>query len=73
MSAQQEQRIDALQRMPIFGGIRADVLEALLAASVSVSVSVGRYFFQENDRAESMYVLEAGRVAVCSTITDSGH
>ena len=60
----QEARIDALQRMPIFGGIRAEVLEFLLERSSTASVSDGEYFFREGDKAQSVFVLEAGRVAV---------
>src|SRR5262249_28317770 len=59
-----ETRIDALQRMPIFGGIRADVLEFLLDSSGTVNVSKDDYFFHENDKAESMFVLEEGEVSV---------
>ena len=57
-------RIKALQGMPIFGGIREDILEYLLGASDVLSVSKGDYFFHENDRAEALYVLEVGEVAV---------
>jgi CRP/FNR family transcriptional regulator, cyclic AMP receptor protein len=60
----QQTRIDALQRMPIFGGIRADVLEFLLDASGMVTVEKDEYFFHENDKAESMFVLEEGEVSV---------
>ena len=57
-------RVAALQRMPIFGGIRADVLQFLLEQAAPVSVPAGAYFFRENDQAQSVFVLEAGRVAV---------
>ena len=60
----QEKRVEALQRMPIFGGIRADVLEFLLDDSAIVSVPAGQFFFHENDKAQSMFVLETGEVAV---------
>ena len=60
----QEIRIAALQRMPIFGGIRGDVLDFLLERSGTISLPNGQYFFRENDKAQSMFVLEAGRVAV---------
>jgi CRP-like cAMP-binding protein len=57
-------RIEALQAMPIFGGIRKDILEYLLGASEVLSVQKDNYFFHENDQAEALYVLEAGEVAV---------
>jgi CRP/FNR family cyclic AMP-dependent transcriptional regulator len=60
----QKNRIEALQAMPIFGGIRKDILEFLLGASEVLSVPKDEYFFREKDQAEAMYVLEAGEVAV---------
>ena len=57
-------RIEALQAMPIFGGIRKDILEFLLSVSEVLSVPKDNYFFHESDRADAMYVLEAGEVAV---------
>ena len=59
-----KRRIEALQAMPIFGGIRKDILEYLLGVSELLSVPEGDYFFHEKDRAESIYVLESGEVAV---------
>jgi len=60
----QTTRIAALQAMPIFGGIRAEVLAALVGAGAEVSVAQGDYFFREGDKAGAMYVLEAGEVAL---------
>lgn len=60
----QEARLLALQRMPIFGGMRAETLEFLLDASAMVQVKKGQFFFHEHEKADSMYVLEAGEVAV---------
>ena len=60
----QEARIAALQQMPIFGGIRPDVLASLLEGSRTVSVAKDEFFFREGDKAESMFVLEAGEVAI---------
>jgi CRP-like cAMP-binding protein len=57
-------RIQLLQAMPVFGGIREDTLKFLLRRSLSVAVSNGEFYFQENDAAQSMFVLESGRVAV---------
>lgn len=57
-------RIEVLQDMPIFGGIRADVLAVLLERSSMVGVARDDYFFHQAEPAESMYVLETGRVAV---------
>jgi CRP-like cAMP-binding protein len=57
-------RIELLQRMPIFGALRADTLQFLLEQARSVPVAAGAFFFRENDPADSLYVLESGRVAV---------
>ena len=60
----QEARIELLQRMPIFGGIRTDILEFLLGLCPVVSVPANDFFFRERDQADSMFVLEAGKAAV---------
>ena len=62
--AMQEARIELLQRMPVFGGIRADVLQFLLGLCPVVSVPANEFFFREHDQADSMFVLEAGKAAV---------
>jgi CRP-like cAMP-binding protein len=59
-----EARIDLLQRMPVFGGVRADILQFLLGVCPVVSVPANEYFFREHDQADSMFVLETGKVAV---------
>lgn len=60
----QQQRLKILQNMPIFGGIRVEILEYLLEIAEIVSVSAEHYFFREQERGSSMYVLEQGQVAV---------
>ncbi len=60
----QPMRIELLQRMPIFGAIRDDALRFLLAQAREVSVAAGAHFFVENDPADSMFVLETGRITV---------
>jgi hypothetical protein len=62
--AMQEARIELLQRMPVFGGIRADVLQFLLGLCPVVSVPANEFFFRQHDQADSMFVLEAGKAAV---------
>jgi CRP/FNR family transcriptional regulator, cyclic AMP receptor protein len=57
-------RIELLQRMPIFGGIRAEVLQFLLGLCPVVRVLTNEFFFREHDQADSMFVLETGKVAV---------
>jgi CRP/FNR family cyclic AMP-dependent transcriptional regulator len=57
-----EARLALLQRMPIFGGIRADVLQFLLA--LCPIVPEDKFFFREHDQADSMFVLQSGKVDV---------
>ena len=60
----QEVRIELLQRMPIFGGIRAETLQFLLAFCPIVSVPTNEFFFREHQQGDSMFVLELGKAAV---------
>ncbi len=57
-------RTELLQGMPVFGAIREDTLQLLLGRARVVAVAAGEYFFRENDAADSLFVLEAGSVAV---------
>jgi len=59
-----EARIELLQRMAIFGGIRADILRFLLGLCPTVFVPANEFFFREHDQADAMFVLEAGKAAV---------
>jgi CRP/FNR family transcriptional regulator, cyclic AMP receptor protein len=69
----QEGRIELLQRMPIFGGIRADILQFLLGLCPILSVPTNQFFFREGDQADSMFVLEAGKAAVLKSWRGQGH
>lgn len=57
-------RIALLQNTPIFGGVRADILQFVLTASPVVALPKGKFFFREHDSANSMFVLERGEVAI---------
>jgi CRP/FNR family cyclic AMP-dependent transcriptional regulator len=59
-----EARIDLLQSMPIFGGIRADALEFLLAHCPLVAIATNEFFFREHQPGDSMFVLEKGEADV---------
>jgi CRP/FNR family transcriptional regulator, cyclic AMP receptor protein len=60
----QPTRIELLQRMPVFGAIRDDTLDFLLEQARSVQVAAGALFFRQHDPADTMFVLEVGRVLV---------
>lgn len=66
-------RIELLQRMPVFGGIRDDTLELLVERCIPVTVARDQFFFREGDPAESMFVLERGKVAVLKRHAGSQH
>ena len=57
-------QIELLQRMPVFGAISDDTLHFLLDQVQEIQMGAGQFFFREGDRADSMYVLESGEVAV---------
>jgi CRP-like cAMP-binding protein len=60
-------RIELLQRMPIFGGVRDDVLQCLLDRAQFCKIPARDFFFRQGDQALYMYVLEAGRASVRKT------
>lgn len=60
----QDARIELLQRMPVFGGIKPEVLTFLLDLCPIVSTPTDEYFFREHDQGDSMFVLEMGKAAV---------
>ncbi|GAK49518.1 hypothetical protein U14_00740 [Candidatus Moduliflexus flocculans] len=59
-----QSRLSMLQNMPIFGGIREDILEFILKTAEMITISAGEYFFHEHDAGNSLFVLEQGRAAV---------
>lgn len=60
-------RIELLQRMPIFGGVREDTLQHLLGMAQECHIAAGDHFFQQGDQALYMYVLESGQISVRKT------
>jgi CRP-like cAMP-binding protein len=61
---QEDTRIDLLQSMPLFGGVDADTVRAVLASCPIVSVSAKDFFFREGEEADAMFVLEVGSAIV---------
>jgi CRP-like cAMP-binding protein len=60
----EQSRIELLQQMPIFGGLRSDIAELLLSLSRTISVRQGDFFFHEGDQGDSLFVLVSGTAAV---------
>jgi CRP-like cAMP-binding protein len=58
----QNQKINLLQAMPIFGGMREDTLDYLLGMTRYVCLPPGEYFYREGDPASSLFVLVSGKV-----------
>jgi CRP-like cAMP-binding protein len=68
-----ERRIELLQRMPVFGGIRTDVLQFLLGVCPVVTIPANAFFFRENENGDSMYVIETGKAAVLKSWRGQDH
>ena len=62
-----DQRIELLQGMSVFGGIREEMLARLLGRARTVDVKTGEFFFREGETGNSAFVLEKGRVAIVKT------
>ena len=60
----QQSRVEALQRMPIFGGMLPESLEFLVDRAQIRQVPKSGYFFHESEVPDFIYVLETGSVAV---------
>ena len=60
----QDARTELLQRMAIFGGVRADILQFLLAFCPVVAVPRNEFFFREGEEGDALFVLESGEAAV---------
>lgn len=61
---QAEAVVAMLERIPVFGAMREDALRLLLEHANEVAVQRGSWFFHEADAADSMFVLQTGRVSV---------
>ena len=59
-----QSRVELLQDMPIFGGIRKETLEFLINNADRVTFARGDFLCKEGDPGHSMLVLEQGTVAV---------
>ncbi|MCU0954780.1 MAG: cyclic nucleotide-binding domain-containing protein [Hyphomicrobium sp.] len=66
-------RIELLQRMAIFGGVRLDILQFLVALCPVVAVSRNEYFFHEGDEGDTLFVLESGEAAVLKSWRGQDH
>jgi CRP-like cAMP-binding protein len=68
-----QQWIEVLQAMPIFGGIEAAVLGQLLEESPIVTVAEGDYFFREGSPADCLFVIDKGHASVIKSWRGHGY
>lgn len=53
-------RIELLEAMPAFGGLKAESLELILRQSNEVNTQAGGFFFHEGEPGDSLFVIESG-------------
>src|SRR4051794_37341373 len=63
--------VEALQQMPIFGGIRSDIIRVILDSSQLAHLPAGQDFFCEGEPAGPMFVLISGHAVVCKRVQDA--
>ena len=56
--------LELMQRVSVFGALSADTMDFLLQCSTTTTRAQGDCFFREGDQAQSLYILESGRIAV---------
>ena len=56
--------IHRLKDMPVFGGLRDDVVKQILEGSQYVEREAGEPFFLEGERGDSSFIVEAGSAAL---------
>ncbi|MEE8056805.1 MAG: cyclic nucleotide-binding domain-containing protein [Pseudomonadales bacterium] len=59
-----KERIHLLQAMPFFGAISDSSVTLILELSETQLVKAGDLFFQQDDRGDSLYLLEKGKVVI---------
>ena len=57
-------QFELMQRISVFGAMSADAMDFLLQHAIKATRAQGECFFREGDQAQSLYILESGRVAV---------
>ena len=57
-------QFELMQRISVFGAMSADAMDFLLQRSITATRVQGDCFFREGDQAQSLFILESGRVAV---------
>jgi CRP/FNR family cyclic AMP-dependent transcriptional regulator len=66
-----EVSVKCLEIIPLFAGLERKALEPLCAATHRVMVSEGEILFRQGDPGQTMYLIEEGRVKVCTRGADN--
>jgi len=67
MEITNKESVAIMQGMPVFGGLRDEILGFLLERARVVNVPKAGYFMHENDPGDSMFILLSGRAAILKT------
>lgn len=59
-----QQYLELLQAMPIFGGVSQQALSFLLTRCPEIEIAQNAYFFKEGEQADSLFILERGTALV---------
>lgn len=59
-----DERIHLLQAMPFFGAISDNSVALILDLSETQQIASGEYFFHQDERGDSLYLLEEGRAVI---------
>ncbi|MEH6558386.1 MAG: cyclic nucleotide-binding domain-containing protein [Oceanicoccus sp.] len=62
-----EERIQLLQSTPFFGATNEQSVALLLRLSQTIHIPAGDYFFHQNDKGDSLFLLEKGRAEIFKT------
>ncbi len=65
--------VHRLKDMPVFGGLREDIVQLLLEGSHYVEQPAGGVFFVEGDRGDSAFIVESGTAALFKHGKQSGN
>jgi len=52
------------QELPIFGGLKPDIIESLLNMACCLVVKKGDMIFQEGERSPLMYIIQKGQIGI---------
>lgn len=66
------EKVEVLQKLPIFQGVRTESLARVAALAQEVSYQPNQQLYRENEAADSMFVLLDGEVSLSKNGRESG-